>query len=122
MGEARLHILSDSCPSPHTHSCRCLGGTLVGTVGLTVNLILWTVIAVQARPGDLPSPHHPTKGDLSPPIAVQTVSQAAPPSAAALPPFVKALFTRLEVFQLQGLVLPPACTGEAVGCGGGGNL
>ena len=43
--------------------------------------------------------------------ALQTVSQAAPASAAALPPVIIALFRGLAVLQLDGVLLPPACTG-----------
>ena len=43
--------------------------------------------------------------------ALQTVSQAAPASAAALPPFLATLFRGVAVLQLDGVLLPPACTG-----------
>ena len=66
---------------------KCLGGTVVRATGLTVNLIIWTI------------------------IAAQTVSQTAPPSAVALPPLIKTMFRALEALQLSGIVLSPSCTG-----------
>jgi hypothetical protein len=61
---------------------------VVGAAGLTVNLALWTI------------------------ISVQTVAQAAPPSSSSLPSFIKTIFRSIQAIQLQGIVLPPACTGE----------
>lgn len=63
------------------------GGTLVGSVSLLAGLVQWSI------------------------LAVQTVSQAAPVSAASLPPFLATLFRGLSVLQLDGVLLPPACTG-----------
>ena len=66
---------------------KCYGGTLDGSVRLLLDLALWSV------------------------AALQTVAQAAPSSAAALPPFLATLFRGLAVLQLDGVLLPPACTG-----------
>ena len=63
------------------------GGTLDGSARLVLDLTLWSV------------------------AALQTVSQAAPASAAALPPFLATLFRGVAVLQLDGVLLPPACTG-----------
>ena len=63
------------------------GGTLEGSARLVLDLAVWSV------------------------AALQTVSQAAPASAAALPPFLATLFRGVAVLQLDGVLLPPACTG-----------
>jgi hypothetical protein len=65
-----------------------LGGSLAGAARTLVNLGIWTL------------------------IAVQTVSQASPPTAVALPPLMRLSFRSLQALQLQGIVLAPACTGE----------
>jgi len=44
--------------------------------------------------------------------ALQTVSQAAPVSSAALPPALSAVFGGLAALQVQGLLLSSACLGE----------
>lgn len=63
------------------------GGALEGCARLLLDLALWSV------------------------VALQTVPQAAPASAAALPPFLATLFRGVAVLQLDGVLLPPACTG-----------
>lgn len=66
---------------------RLFGGTLNGSAVLLAGLVQWSV------------------------AALQTVAQAAPASAAALPPFLATVFRGLAVLQLDGVLLPPACTG-----------
>ena len=63
------------------------GGTLEGCARLLLGLALWSV------------------------AALQTVSQAAPASAASLPPLLATIFRGVAVLQLDGVLLPPACTG-----------
>lgn len=63
-------------------------GTLEGSARLLLDLALWSV------------------------AALQTVSQAASASAAALPPFLATMFRGVAVLQLDGVLLPPACTGS----------
>lgn len=63
------------------------GGTLVGSAHRLLDLTLWSV------------------------AALQTVSQAAPASAASLPSFLALCFRGVSVLQLDGVLLPPACTG-----------
>jgi hypothetical protein len=65
-----------------------LGGSLVGAARMLLNLAIWAL------------------------IAVQTVSQASPPTAVALPLLMRIAFRSLQALQLQGIVLAPACTGE----------
>jgi hypothetical protein len=65
-----------------------LGGSLAGAARMLINLGIWTL------------------------IAVQTVSQATPPTDVALPPLMRLAFRSLQALQLQGIVLSPACTGE----------
>ena len=65
----------------------CYGGTLGGSARLLLDLAQWSV------------------------AALQTVAQAAPVSAAALPPFLATIFRGIAVLQLDGVLLPPACTG-----------
>ena len=66
---------------------KCVGGTLDGSARLLLDLVLWSI------------------------AAVQTVSQAAPASAASLPPLLATVFRGIAVLQLDGVLLPPACTG-----------
>ena len=63
------------------------GGTLEGSARLLLDLVLWSI------------------------AALQTVSQAAPASADALPSFLATIFRGIAVLQLDGVLLPPACTG-----------
>lgn len=64
------------------------GGTLDGSAMLLAGLVQWSV------------------------AALQTVAQAAPASAASLPAFLSTLFRGIAVLQLDGVLLPPACTGS----------
>lgn len=67
---------------------RSVGGSLSGTGALAVGLVQWAV------------------------LTVQTLSQAASPASSnALPPLVASLFRWLQVLEVQGLSLPPACIG-----------
>lgn len=67
---------------------RSVGGSLSGTGALAVGLVQWAV------------------------LTVQTLAQAAAPASSyALPPLVASLFRWLQVLEVQGLSLPPACIG-----------
>ena len=66
---------------------KCYGGSLEGSARLLLGLALWSI------------------------TALQTVSQAAPASAASLPPLLASIFRGIAVLQLDGVLLPPACTG-----------
>ena len=81
---------------------KCFGGTLNGSATVLIELALWSI------------------------AALQTVAQAAPASAAALPSFLANVLRGVAVLQLDGVLLPPACTGayafeSQVRCGTGVN-
>ena len=44
-------------------------------------------------------------------MIVQVVSDVAVASSQSLPPYLAALYARVIVLQMQGVLVPPACTG-----------
>lgn len=46
------------------------------------------------------------------PSLLQVVSDVAVASSQSLPPYLAALYARVVVLQLQGVLLPAACTGS----------
>lgn len=48
---------------------------------------------------------------LSSPKHLQVVSDVAVASSQSLPPYLAALYARVIVLQMQGVLVPPACTG-----------
>jgi len=65
-----------------------VGGTFWGSSRRLLDLVQWAI------------------------VALQTVSQAAPVSAASLPTFLGTLFRGLAVLRVEGLLLASGCTGE----------
>jgi hypothetical protein len=63
------------------------GGTVKGGMARIVPLLLWLV------------------------MTVQTLAQVARVSSPSLPPLLQVLFRYVALIQLQGIVLPPSCTG-----------
>lgn len=90
----------------------CTGSTLVGGMKRVAELSIWMITTLQAHirggawvkvPAHSHTPAHPH--------TPQVVSQVARVSSASLPPLMRSLYTAVSVLQLQGIVLPPACTG-----------
>ena len=66
---------------------RSAGGTISGGAARVIPLLVWLV------------------------MTIQIVSQVARVASTSLPPLLQVIYRAVSLIQLQGVVLPPSCTG-----------
>ena len=93
-----------------------VGGTVMGAAFRLVSVGVWTLTTAQVRRCVRPLPYaasacFPQPRHRPHPPSPQVISDVAAVASPSLPPLLRSLYSSVAVLQLQGALLPPACTG-----------